>query len=654
MMKLLLSLLAVAGGGYASPSDRAPTHKSAAVRADSIYSLAVKPDDYPAEAYVWLLDEGVYRVESDGRTVRTTRQVVQILKPEAANLYRERQFAWNPEHDKLTVNWMRVVKLNGDVISDHPEQTQDSDIPAAIGTPTYTATKVRRMSLSGLEVGTILDFSVTTASDAPMMPGEFMFPWRVMTGVPVMRSNMVVDVPAGLDPRITERNLNFKRRETVDKGRRVITWETSKVPKLQAEAFAPDTIVQGMTITVSPSFQWKAIGNWYVPIATAAYAITPSVEQKMATVLAGSRSLDDSIAAIHKWVSQDIRYVAIELGRGGYVPRSAETVVRTGFGDCKDKAMLFLAALRKMGVTGYPVLLNAFGARGDNASLGQFNHMIAAVKRGDGYVFSDLTAGSNEMGRLPRSEQGGIAVIVKEKEGEVITLPKGPQGQNVDEAHIDGTLSEQGIFTGTIENSRSGDLAIAFRSAFNSPLDSTKRQAVSGILASEYFDRPETDSLVGFDGKDFHSEAKVRFRVTKAKMLTRAGEVGLLENPIRPMSWMPRLADAIDKKKERKLPYSTKALVAPSTERIIARITLPAGWTATLPANVKLDGPVGYYEMKYSQDGRELRIERTMKGLDAVLPVSSKSAIVDWLRKAGSEDAKVIVLKAPVHSVASR
>ena len=621
---------------------------------DSIYALAVKPEDYPNESYVWLLDEGVYRVDADGKTTRTTRQVVQILKPEAANAYRERQVSWNPDRDKLTINWMRVVKLNGDVIADHPEQTQDSDIPAPMSAPTYTTTKVRRMSLSGLEVGTILDFSVTTQSDAAMMPGEFMFPWRVTTAVPVMRSNMVVDVPVGMNPRITERNLNFKRQEKVANGRRVITWATSRVPKLEGEAFAPDTIVQAMTITVSPPFGWKAIGDWYVPIASAAYTITPSVEAKMATVLAGSRSLDDSIAALHKWVSQDIRYVAIELGRGGYVPRSAETVVRTGFGDCKDKAMLFLATLRKIGVTGYPVLLNAFGARGDNASLGQFNHMVAAVKRGNGYVFADLTAGSNEIGRLPRSELGGIAVIVKEKEGEVITLPKGQFDQNVDDAHIDGTLGEDGNFSGSVENTRTGDLAVAIRMAFSTPLDSMKKKAIGQILASEYFARPETDSLVGFDGKDFHAEAKVRFKVTKAKMLTRAGGVALLENPIRPVSFMPPLADAIDNKKERKLPYSAKTLLGPSTERITARITLPTGWTATLPANVKLDGPVGYYEMKYSQSGRELRIERTLRGYDVVLPPTAKAAIVDWLRKAGSEDGKMIVLNAPVHSVASR
>ena len=136
----------------------------------------------------------------------------------------------------------------------------------------------------------------------------------------------------------------------------------SRTSLIRAEGYAPDSIIQGMTVTVSPPITWSSIGKWYIPIARDGYALAPSVEQKMKTVLTNSKSLDDSIRAIHKWVAQDIRYVAIELGRGGYVPRNAETVVRTGFGDCKDKAMLFIAAMKKMGVTAYPVLLNISGA----------------------------------------------------------------------------------------------------------------------------------------------------------------------------------------------------------------------------------------------------------------------------------------------------
>ena len=630
-----------------------PLFAQTAKVADSVYSLAVDPAAHADLPYVWLLDEGVYTVEADGRIKNTTRQVVQILKAEGAETYRERRFTWNPEHQKLTVNWMRVVKPNGDVVSAHPEQIQDSDVPAEMGVPMYTATKVRRMSLSGLEPGTILDFSITTDTDPSLMPGEFFLSWRVTTPTYVVRSNLVVDIPEKLNPRIVERNLDFRRLEKVDKGRKVLTWRKSNVDRFKGEPWAPDSVLQGMTISVSPSFNWNAIGKWYVPIARDAYAITPPVEEKMKTVLAGAKSIDDSIRAIHKWVSQDIRYVAIELGRGGYVPRSAETVVRTGFGDCKDKAMLFLAALKKIGVTGYPVLLNISGfERKETPSLGQFNHMIAAVKRGNRYEFADLTAGNYALGKLPASEQGNLAVLVKENDAEEITLPESPSSEALIDATITGKVGEDGIFTGKYEEVRHGYLEATMRAAFQSPLDSARRQLFSRMVTSIYFERPETDSLITFDGKDLQAEARVSTKITRAKMVSKFGDQNLLTNPLRPLDGYSRTADAIEAEKDRKLPYDAAKFVAQHTTRTRVRIKLPVGWTAVLPRSAKIDGPVARYETKFAQVGDELQIERTLTGIKGIIPASRRMEIVEFLRKVGSDDAKLIVLKGAAHSIA--
>ena len=644
MLSRLFAIAVLTGSPLAAQSPRI---------ADSLYTLAVNPAAHPDMSYVWLLDEGIYSIEADGRMRHTIRQVVQILKREGAEAYRERRLTWNPEHQKLTVNWMRVVKPNGEVISEKPEQVQDSDVPAEMGTPMYTATKVRRMSLSGLDSGTILDFSITTETDPPMMPGEFFVSWRVTTATHVVRSNLVVDVPVSMRPRILERNLDFKRAERVDKGRRFYTWRKSEVGRVRGEPYVPDSIVQGMTVSVSPSFDWSSIGKWYVPIARDAYAITPSVEAKMTSVLIGAKSLDDSIRALHKWVAQDIRYVAIELGRGGYVPRDAETVVRTGFGDCKDKAMLFLGALRKIGVTGYPVLLNINGnERKDTPSLGQFNHMIAAVKTKQGYQFADLTAGNYALGKLPRSEQGNLAVLVKENDGEQIRLPESPASEALIDALITGTLGEDGVFSGKFGEVRRGYIDANLRSAFQSPLDSVRKQAFGRTLASLYFDRPETDSLVGFDGKDLQAEARFSTKITRAKMTTRVGGVNLLTNPLRPMDSYLRAAEAMEKDKDRKLPYDVARIVPQYTTRHVIRIKLPVGWTATLPKSERLDGPVAQYEVKYAQVGDELRIERTLTGITGIISASRRMEIVEFLKKVGSDEARMIVLKGAPHSLA--
>ena len=60
-----------------------------------------------------------------------------------------------------------------------------------------------------------------------------------------------------------------------------------------------------------------------------------------------------------EFVQQDIRYVGIELGIGGFQPHPAPDVFSHRYGDCKDKATLVRTMLREIGVDSYYVLINA-------------------------------------------------------------------------------------------------------------------------------------------------------------------------------------------------------------------------------------------------------------------------------------------------------
>jgi hypothetical protein len=173
------------------------------------------------------------------------------------------------------------------------------------------------------------------------------------------------------------------------------------------------------------------------------------------------------------------------------------------------------------------------------------------------------------------------------------------------------------------------------------------------MVTSIYFERPETDSLITFDGKDLQAEARVSTKITRAKMVSKFGDQNLLTNPLRPLDGYSRTADAIEAEKDRKLPYDAAKFVAQHTTRTRVRIKLPVGWTAVLPRSAKIDGPVARYETKFAQVGDELQIERTLTGIKGIIPASRRTEIVEFLRKVGSDDAKLIVLKGAPHSIAA-
>ena len=108
-----------------------------------------------------------------------------------------------------------------------------------------------RASLTGVEAGTIVDYSYTIEELKPFLPGDFFEEWNVSTGARVKRSRYIVDFPAGFTPHIREVNLTFARTEKTANGRHTFTWATADLPKIKPEVFAADSNGVFMTVQIS-------------------------------------------------------------------------------------------------------------------------------------------------------------------------------------------------------------------------------------------------------------------------------------------------------------------------------------------------------------------------------------------------------------------
>lgn len=638
------ALLGAAPLGAQSP--RVTKAGDPSVKPDTIYRLAVDPKTVSDQNAYFLLDDGIVRIEADGRGSETYRQIVQILTPEAKERYQEQQFSYAPGHQKLTINWIRVVRPDGTVISDAPTMVQDSDIPASTENPVYSETKVRRLSLTGVEPGTIIDYSWTVEETKPFLAGDFYTSWSISTGLGVRRSRFIVDIPASLQVKLEERNLNFARRDQTVGGRRIMTWATADLPRLEGEAFAADSDGVSMSVAVATLPKWETIAAWYAKNAEGRYVLTPAIRAKVDSLVAAARTRDDSVRAVHRWVAQDVRYVSIALGRGGYVPRTPEEVLRTGYGDCKDKATLFVAALRHLKLEAYPVLLAATGGvRRALPTISQLDHAIAAVRTPKGWEYTDLTAGLVPWGLLPWGPQGEFGLVVRDDgRHEVVTLPMTPLVGNRSVSTVKGALDEQGNFEGSWEVTASGLSEGSLRSAFENPIDSTARANGANALVRQLFEDGAGDSLVAFDGKDLQATPRVRVRITRAKAATQSGGMVLLNLPVGSMGALAASATELTKK-PRRYPIDAVRVMGNGEEVTELHVTLPAGWKAHLPKSVAARSAFGSYESTYAQEGRELKIVRRSTGARGVFSPEKITELADWFRAISKDDAKFILLE---------
>ncbi|HEU4629799.1 MAG TPA: DUF3857 domain-containing transglutaminase family protein [Gemmatimonadaceae bacterium] len=647
---LAVASLAVASLAVAPLAAQAPVITPAgdpSVRSDTVYALAADSARFPEERVLVLLDDGVVRLEPDGRGSETYRQVIQILREDAVEDYQEHSISWVPGRQKLTVNWFRVLKPDGTVVSDAPTQVQDSDVPAEMVDPVYSDQRVRRLSISGVAVGTILDYSYTIEDVKPFPERDAYGWWSVSMGAPVRRSRLVLDVPASLTPTIVETNLDFRRRETVHGGRRVYTWAKADVPRVKPEPFAADSNDIYMNVAYALPRTWADVGHWYAGLTTDAYTLGPEVRAKLAGIAAGARTREDSLRALHRWVAQDIRYVSVSLGTGGYQPRTPDEVVRTGFGDCKDKATLFVAALRAWGIAAHPVILRAGKTDRRLPTVKQFDHAIAAIERpGGGYRFVDLTASHTPWGELPYGPQGEFGIVVR-ADGRVdeVTIPLDPVTSNRALTRLVGELDEDGLLAGVYEESAAGLLQYDLRNTFDTPLDSTQRANLTRAVAGNVYPGAQGDSLETFDGRDLTATPMVRLRFHGGRAATRSGGTVVLSLNLGNMEQMAAVADQVEAQGPRRFPIDAERVIGPYERDAEVRITLPDGWRAHLPEGVHATSVFGEFRSDHAQEGRVLVLRRKLAGARGIYPPERVAELTAWLRAMAKEDTRFIILE---------
>jgi len=608
----------------------------AAVAPDTIYSLAVDSARYPHESYVFLLDDGVVRYEADGRGSRTYRQVVQVLKEDAVDRWAEFQFGFAPGHERLTVNWVRVVTPDGRVISDKPGISQDADVPAPMGDPSYVERKVRRMSMPNVRPGTLVDYSYTIEELKPFRTGDFYTGWRVNPGVLVRRSRLMLETPVSLHPRIKTSNLDFEPVTVEANGRRTTTWATRDVPKIEPEPFAADSNSVDMKIDIGSRSTWQDVGAWYAGLARDRYAMTPALEQKLASVVAGARSLEDSLKAVHRYVSRDVRYVAISLGMGGYQPRSPSDVLATGYGDCKDKATLFITLAARLGVTANPVLLAAGGdVERDLPTISQFNHAIAVVERPSGRLFVDLTAGDVPWGGLPVADQNQFVLVVHpDGHTEEVTTPELDATGATNDLTITSVLDTAGFATSRAEMSVGGAFGNALRDMFARSFDSTQRAVFLREAASGIYPESEGEDLRTTDELERGGTFKVNFVARNGRAAQLAGPVAILSMPfLRQQRDVKPLVTELKARTPRRYPIDAGQVGSKGVGTVIFRMELPTGWRAQLPKDVALSSPFGELGIEYSQEGRTFSMKMRRAGKKGILPPDSIPVLIAWLEQ---------------------
>lgn len=591
--------------------------------------------------------------------IRTTeRRVYKILRPNGRE--HGTVAVWlNPERKLLSLHgW--CIPAQG---KDYEVKEKDAVERSPGGFELVSDVKYKVLTIPAPDPGNIIGYEYEVEERPFWLQDE----WEFQEPDPVRESHYSLQLAPGWDFKALW--LNHSEVKPVEAGNNLWQWTLSDLKSIRHEAHMPpwQGVAGTMVITFFPPggktvngfAEWRDLGNWQNQLVAGRVDASSEVKQQVATLTAGKTTQLEKMQAIARFVQDDIRYVAIELGIGGWQPHAAPEVFSHRYGDCKDKATLTRSMLQEIGINSYYVVINA--ERGavtrDTPPHPGFNHMIVAVKLPGGLDDPSLVAVVQhpKLGRLlyfdPTDEitpfgvirgelQDNYGLLVTPDGGELLPLPVQPPAMNSIERTAKLVLDPSGKLKGDVKEVRLGDRAWQGRWTLRSAnKESDKIKPIEALLAGSLTNFRITHATVsnltridqpfGFD-YSFESDNYAK----------NAG--GLLL--IRPRVLGNKSASFLETKEPRMFPIEFEG-AARDTDTF--EISIPAGYAVDdTPPPVDADYSFASYHSKTEVTGSTIRYTRTFEVKELSVPVSRAEELKRFYRTINGDERNTVVLKA--------
>ncbi|MEO8381101.1 MAG: DUF3857 domain-containing protein [Acidobacteriota bacterium] len=407
---LALSLLLCGSAFAAEPWEGPPfaSDPKAALAA----AEAIKPTKPEAAALV-LLEETTVTFDAQGRSTRVERLLFRVLDESAVGGWGTIEAAWSPwYHERPEVD-ARVITREGVVHRLDPRSFQAAD---ASETPDmFSDTRVLRGPMPAVAPGSLVEQTITYREKNPLYAAGVTARHQFTRWAETKQSRLILQWPTAVTLRFVNRTSPaVEPRRTEENGVTRLVFETGPMPSFEWKEWNLPVEVSAFSyVAWSTGQSWQEVARRYSEIIDAKIGNMASVEKITRAAVGKVKEPREIAARLLAAVERDIRYAGVEFGEGSIIPRTPEETLANKYGDCKDKATLLVAMLRKAGVPAHTALLRSgqgYDVEPDLPGLGYFDHVIV-VTDGPDPIWIDPTDEFARVAELPDSDQSRLALI---------------------------------------------------------------------------------------------------------------------------------------------------------------------------------------------------------------------------------------------------
>jgi hypothetical protein len=464
----------------------------------------------------------------------------------------------------------------------------------------FVDVKIQQVPFRDLSVGDTTVLTLRVIEKDHYIPGQYGQEWLIVPGGAKQTLEVTLRTPATLEIHSDTQQLAYQ--ETRVGGEVVRRWSGGLPPMRPAETNVANlnSVIPSLRFSTIPSYE--AIAKAYWEGVKDKAVVTPEIRRLADEITKDKPDVRSQAQALFDWVSRNIRYVAVILGNGRYVPNDTQTILSRRFGDCKDHATLLVALLAAKGIQSEEVLINVAPTYqlATTATLA-FNHVIVYIPVLDRYV--DPTVEFGSFNHLPTQDLDKPVLRASNKSGILARTPNPSIDENLVELDTRVVITEDGHYRGQTSVAARGEFADALR-VFVSQVETKGATTMLQTLATQR----------GLSG-EFNIEAPPSTQTSEPFRITTTWDA---KQPLdwvqagwrAPLGFSPIVPypdlffGALDRNK-RIYPAACRAGRAVHS----VEVTLPSGIAPDrLPAAIEASAPDFAYRQEWSGVGNHLRI----------------------------------------------
>lgn len=289
-------------------------------------------------------------------------------------------FPWNAERTDFRFHRIEIVRGKSVISLLKPDQwlvlRRENNLEKAM----LDGVRTVIFPVRGLRVGDILRVAVTYRTKDRLVATKAEEALPLNLGVGVVRVERRFLVPDGLALRWDVPEDFPKPRVTRIGAETEHLWVQTKLEPITIPSNAPGRL-RSPLLHVSSYADWNEVAAELAPIFEKARKpqVNSELMKEADLIATHQKEAGDRMMAALRLAQDQVRYVALLLGEGAYVPETVDETWDRRFGDCKGKTVLLLALLDRLGIKAEPLLVSS--SRGDQLnekfpSLALFDHVI--------------------------------------------------------------------------------------------------------------------------------------------------------------------------------------------------------------------------------------------------------------------------------------